>query len=62
LGRIGVFWGEIHRVGKHMSGESFVSNLGELGNQKIRSLCDQRLRVGSLLGLDSRVRNNWETP
>ena len=45
-----------------MSGESFVSNLGELGNQKIRSLCDQRLRVGSLLGLDSRVRNNWETP
>jgi len=27
--RVCAFWGEIHGVGKHMSGESFVSNLGE---------------------------------
>jgi len=27
--RVGAFWGEIHGDGKHMSGESIVSNLGD---------------------------------
>jgi len=27
--RVGAFWGEIYGVEKHMSGESFMSNLGE---------------------------------
>jgi len=32
------FWGEIHRIGKHISGESFVRNFGWiLGNQTWRS-------------------------
>jgi len=26
---VGAFWGEIHGIGKHMSGESFVSNLSD---------------------------------
>jgi len=48
--RVCSFWGEIHGVGKHMSGESFVSNLGESCETKREdSQWNQRLRVGSLL-------------
>ena len=38
--RVCSFWGEIHGVGKHMSGESFVSNLGELVKPKEKILSE----------------------